>query len=45
MGYLNDPQKTQEATTDDQHLRSGDFAKIDSDGFVYITGLLFFLRY
>lgn len=38
VGYLNDPEKTEETFTDDGWLRSGDFASIDDDGFVSITG-------
>jgi len=40
MGYLNDAKKTSETFTEDNWLRTGDLAKIDSDGFLFITGRL-----
>lgn len=40
MGYLNSLDKTKEAFTPDGWLRTGDIAKIDDEGFLYITGRL-----
>ncbi len=40
MGYLNSPQKTEETFDSEDWLHTGDIAKIDSDGFLYITGRL-----
>ncbi len=37
-GYLNDPEATAAAMTDDGWLRTGDLGSIDDDGFVRITG-------
>jgi long-chain acyl-CoA synthetase len=37
-GYHNLPNETAAALTADGHLRTGDLGKIDSDGFLYITG-------
>jgi long-chain acyl-CoA synthetase len=37
-GYHNKPKQTSAAFTDDGGLRTGDFAYIDDDGFLYITG-------
>lgn len=39
-GYLNSPQKTDEAFdgADHQWLRTGDLAEIDDDGYIYIVG-------
>lgn len=39
MGYLNEPQKTNEVLDADGWLHSGDIGKFDSDGFLYITGI------
>jgi long-chain-fatty-acid--CoA ligase ACSBG len=38
MGYLNNEEKTAETFDSDGWLRTGDTGKIDSDGFIYITG-------
>lgn len=38
MGYLNNPDKTSEAFTEDEWLRSGDVAYLNNDGFTTITG-------
>ena len=36
-GYYNNPQSTAE-TMDGEWLKSGDLGRVDSDGFVYVTG-------
>ena len=38
MGYLNNEEKTAETFDSEGWLRTGDIGKIDSDGFLYITG-------
>jgi len=38
MGYLNDPQKTLESIDDRGWLHTGDFGKIDIDGFLTVIG-------
>ncbi|XP_066512539.1 long-chain-fatty-acid--CoA ligase ACSBG2-like [Hoplias malabaricus] len=38
MGYLNMPDKTEEALDSDGWLHSGDLGKHDQNGFLYITG-------
>jgi long-chain acyl-CoA synthetase len=37
-GYYKDPKATKEAITKDGFLRTGDQARIDKDGFIYILG-------
>ena len=39
-GYYRDPEATAETMTMDGWLKSGDLGRIDSDGYVYITGRL-----
>jgi len=38
MGYLKNEQATRETIDSQGYLRSGDLGKIDSNGFLYITG-------
>ena len=38
MGYLNQPEKTDEAITKSGWLRSGDLGTVDDQGFFRITG-------
>lgn len=38
MGYVNEPEKTAEAFTDDGFLRTGDVGFVDKDGYIFITG-------
>lgn len=40
MGYWNDPQKTRGTFDEEGWLRTGDIARIDETGHVYITGRL-----
>jgi long-chain-fatty-acid--CoA ligase ACSBG len=40
MGFLNNPEKTKETFDDEGWLHTGDIAKIDSQGFLFITGRL-----
>lgn len=40
IGYYKDQEKTSGVFTNDNYLRTGDKGKIDSDGYVYITGRL-----
>ena len=40
MGYLNEPDKTNESFDAHGWLRTGDLGRIDPDGFIYITGRL-----
>lgn len=44
MGYLNEPQKTNEVLDADGWLHSGDIGKFDSDGFLYITGIHLYIQ-
>lgn len=37
-GYLNKPDKTAEAFTDDGWMRTGDIGRLDNEGYVTITG-------
>lgn len=38
MGYLNMPEKTEEALDSEGWLHSGDLGKHDQNGFLFITG-------
>jgi long-chain-fatty-acid--CoA ligase ACSBG len=38
MGYLNCSSKTEETIDKDGWLHSGDTARVDQDGFLYVTG-------
>ena len=38
MGYLNDEVKTRETINEDGWVQSGDVARINERGLVYITG-------
>ncbi len=40
VGYLNNDAATKETIDDDGFLHTGDMAKVDSDGFVYIVDRL-----
>lgn len=40
IGYYKDDEKTAEVFTSDQYLRTGDKGKMDSEGFITITGRL-----
>jgi len=40
QGYLNEPQKTRECLSEDGWLSTGDIAKIDQEGYLYITDRL-----
>jgi cyclohexanecarboxylate-CoA ligase len=38
LGYLDDPERTEEAFTSDGWLRSGDLGRMDDDGYIRVTG-------
>ncbi len=40
MGFLNNYEKTQETFDDQGWLHTGDIAKIDPNGYLFITGRL-----
>ncbi len=40
LGYFNDPDATSAAFTEDGFFKTGDYGKVDEDGWLYITGRL-----
>ncbi len=40
QGYINDPELTKEAFTEDHWLKTGDIGYVDDDGFLFLTGRL-----
>ncbi|GIT07088.1 MAG: hypothetical protein CM1200mP30_07180 [Pseudomonadota bacterium] len=40
QGYLKNPEATREAFTTDGWYRTGDLGKMDSDGYIFVTGRL-----
>ena len=40
QGYMNDPELTKEAFTEDHWLKTGDMGYVDDEGFLYLTGRL-----
>ena len=40
MGFLNNNEKTDECFDEDGWLHTGDIAKIDNNGYLFITGRL-----
>lgn len=40
LGYYKDPAATEDAFDDDGYFRTGDFGRLDEEGWIYITGRL-----
>ncbi len=40
LGYYKDPEATEEAFDDEGYFKTGDFGRIDDEGWIYITGRL-----
>ncbi len=40
LGYYKDPEATEEAFDEDGYFKTGDFGRLDEEGWIYITGRL-----